>query len=260
MPVTAFTHFQEDIGRARVILNHAGPLPNTSAAEQLLRSDLLRSAWMFAIGALDAYFCDAYTDVVAATLASKSRQRQPTVNLPEFVEDIMLPARAVLAEYTNENWRWRMAARKMMERENVLKLSTVQELFNNFCRNDRRFFKATLLDDWITHTDATPRMFGVGRVAFDAMNNDDKATARTAAREQMEGRFRDIIQRRHDCIHNCDRPRMAPQPLSTASTVLKVIQDVDFFVRRCDVHITVEFRLFLDRIGCSAATITAAGY
>ena len=29
---------------------------------------------MFAVGALDAYFCDAYTDVIAATIISKSRQ------------------------------------------------------------------------------------------------------------------------------------------------------------------------------------------
>ena len=43
-------------------------------AEKLLRSDLLRSAWMFAVGALDAYFCDAYTDIIAATASSKSRQ------------------------------------------------------------------------------------------------------------------------------------------------------------------------------------------
>lgn len=258
MPATAFAHFQEDINRARAILAHADPLPNVSEAEKLLRSDLLRSSWMFAIGSLDAYFCDAYTDVVAATLSSKSRQ--PTINLPEFVEDIMLPARAVLADYTNENWRWRMAARKMMERENVLKLSTVQELFNNFCRPDRRFFRPLLLDGWIIHADATPRMFGVRGAAFAAMSSEQKNAARTLAREKMEGRVRDIIQRRHDCIHNCDRPRMTPQPLSTTSTVLKVIQDVDFFVRRCNEHINAEFRFFLGGIGCNAATIAAAGY
>jgi hypothetical protein len=258
VPVTAFAHFQEDISRARAILDHANPLPAGSDAEKLLRSDLLRSSWMFAIGALDAYFCDAYTDVVAATLASKCRQ--PTVNLPDFVEEIMLPARAVLAEYKNENWRWRMAARKMMERENVLSLKTVQELFNKFFRDDRRLFRPLVLDTWITHPDATPRLFGVRGTAFSTLSDPDKNAARTAAREQMEGRFRDLIQRRHDCIHNCDRPRVAPQPLSTASTVLKVIQDVEFFVRRCNEHINTEFTLFLNRIGCTAATLADAGY
>ncbi len=115
MPATALAHFQEDISRARAILGHASALPNESEPEKLLRSDLLRSAWMFAVGALDAYFCDAYTDMVAANLASKSRQ--PAILLPEFFYDIKLPIRAILAEYTNENWRWRMAARMMMERE-----------------------------------------------------------------------------------------------------------------------------------------------
>jgi hypothetical protein len=209
VPATAFAHFQEDINRARAMLDHAGPLPQASDAQSLLRSDLLRSSWMFAVGALDAYFCDAYTDVVAATLSSKSQQS--SVNLPAFVEDILLPARAVLAEYTNANWRWRMAARRMMERQNVLKLGTVQELFNKFFRNDRRFFSSSiLLDAWITHADANRLMFGVRNTDFAAMNNEQRNAARGPAREQMEGRLRDVIQRRHDCIHNCDRPRVDP--------------------------------------------------
>src|SRR5262245_55575246 len=98
MPTTARAHFQEDISRARAILDHAYPLPTGSPAEKLLRSDLLRSTWMFAVGALDAYFCDAYTDLVAATLASKSRQ--PAITLPEFFYNIKLPIRAILEEYT----------------------------------------------------------------------------------------------------------------------------------------------------------------
>jgi hypothetical protein len=58
MPATALQHFREDIARARAIIAHAAPLPHATHTEQLLRSDLLRSAWMFAVGALDAYFCE----------------------------------------------------------------------------------------------------------------------------------------------------------------------------------------------------------
>jgi hypothetical protein len=123
VPATALQHFDEDVARARAILVHADPLPRTNAAEQLLRSDLLRSAWMFAVGAMDAYFCDAYTDIVAATASSKSRQ--PAITLPEWAYDIKIPIRAVLEEYDNANWRWRMAARKMMERENIISLSAI---------------------------------------------------------------------------------------------------------------------------------------
>jgi hypothetical protein len=133
VPSTALNHFKQDVARAQAIVAHAGPLPAITPAEQMLRSDLLRSAWMFAVGAMDAYFCDAYTDIVAATIISKSRH--PAANLPDFVYDIRFPIRAILEPYTNnENWRWRMAARKMMERENVLSLSTVQTLFNKFFR------------------------------------------------------------------------------------------------------------------------------
>src|SRR5271155_5392227 len=97
MPRTALVHFGEDVERARAIAAHADPLPQTTDAEQLLRSDLLRSAWMFAVGALDAYYCDAYTDIVAATASSKSRQ--PAITLPEWVYEIKVPIRAILEEY-----------------------------------------------------------------------------------------------------------------------------------------------------------------
>lgn len=258
MPTTARAHFQEDIARARAILNHANPLPNGSDPEKLLRSDLLRSAWMFAVGALDAYFCDAYTDLVAATLASKSRQA--AITLPEFFYDIRLPIRAVLEEYTNQNWRWRMAARKMMERESVVSLQTIKGLFNKFFRKDHHFFNTLVFDAWICHPDAKPRMFGVRSAQFLTLNNANKVTARKDASKRMEDRFKSLIQRRHDCIHNCDRPRVSPQPLSTSGTVLKVIQDVEFLVHRCDEHINTEFRCFLQGIGCSPATVAAAGY
>ena len=61
MPTTALAHFGEDVARARAIVAHADPLPAATPAEQMLRSDLLRSAWMFSVEALDAY-----TDIVAA--------------------------------------------------------------------------------------------------------------------------------------------------------------------------------------------------
>jgi hypothetical protein len=235
---------------------HADPLPRGNSAEQLLRSDILRGAWMFAVGALDAYFCDAYTDLIAATVSSKSRQ--PSIALPEFFYDIKFPVRAILEEYASPNWRWRMAARKMMERETVLSLATIQSLFNKFFREDRRFFHG-LLDAWMTHLDAKPRLFGITPGAYRALTPADKDKARRRAMEQLKDRFGAIFQRRHDCIHNCDRPRMSPQPLDGVA-VLRAIQDVEFLVFRCNEHIDAEFRQFLIGIGCSARTIGRAGY
>jgi hypothetical protein len=257
LPATALQHFREDIARARAMVAHADPLPRGNVTEPLLRSDLLRSARMFAVGALDAYFCDAYTDLIAATVSSKSRQ--PSINLPDFFYEIRFPIRAILEEYTNPNWRWRMAARKMMERENVLSLATIQSLFNKFFREDRRFF-APLFDAWMAHPEAKPRLFGVTRSTYLAMTPAEKNEARKLAKQQFQDRFAVIFQRRHDCIHNCDRPRMSPQPLDKGGTVSKVLQDVEFLVNRCDEHITSELRQFLSEIGCSAATIGQAGY
>jgi len=56
-------------------------LPGTTPVEQMLRADLLRSAWMFAVVAMDAYFSDTYTDIVAANVISKSRH--PATSWPE---------------------------------------------------------------------------------------------------------------------------------------------------------------------------------
>lgn len=258
MPATALSHFNQDIARARAIVAHADPLPRGNPAEQMLRSDLLRSAWMFAVGAVDAYFCDAYTDIVAATIISKSRH--PAAILPDFFYDIRFPVRAILEPYaSNQNWRWRMAARKMMERENVLSLPAVQTLFNKFFRRGHKLFRDRIAD-WVVHPDARKRVFGITQTAFNALAPNQKGQAIQDAQEQMEERYRDLFQRRHDCIHNCDRPRVSPQPLHLGGTVVKVIQDVEFLVYRCDEHIGTESREFLLGTGCPATIVAQGGY
>jgi hypothetical protein len=265
VPTTALNHFTQDIARARAIVNHADPLPIGTADEVLLRGDLLRSGWMFAVGALDAYFCDAYTDVVAATIISKKRHDTqnapaPGFELPEFFLKIEFPVRAILEPYQNNfNWIWRMAAREMMADENVLDLEKIRGLFNKFFRPDQKFFFA-ILPTWLLLPAATRRMFGITGVRYDALPEADKGAVVQAAWERMQDRFETIFQRRHDCIHNCDRPRVAPQSLAKADTVRHVIDDVEFLVQRCDAHITAEFRQFLIDRGCPNAIIALAGY
>jgi hypothetical protein len=255
---TALSHFQQDVARARAIVAHAGSLPHGTSAEQLLRDDLFRSAWMFAVGALDAYFCDAYTDVVAAAVIAKSRHLALT--LPEFFYEIRFPVRAILEPYTNNlNWRWRMAARKMMERENVLSLEAIQRLFNKFFRNGHRFFR-DLLPDWIVHPEAHRRVFAISAARFSALPPQLRGQAISDAQARMNDRFRVIFQRRHDCVHNCDRPRVKPQPVAPAGVVELVIEDVAFLVRRCDEHIVREFRQFLLGTGCPPAVVGQVGY
>lgn len=258
MPATALNHFSQDIARARAIVGHADPLPSVTPAEALLRSDLLRSGWMFAVGAFDAYFCDAYTDVVAATIISKSRQTG--IELPAWFGEIKFPVRAILESYQrNLNWRWRMAAREMMARENVLSLAAVQTLFNKFCRDGRKLF-GDLLDEWMSMADSLPRLFGIRPASYAALAAADKETARRRAKQLVQIRFADLFQRRHDCIHNCDRPRLAPQPLEGGGEVERVIEDIEFLVTRCDEHINAEFAEFLRGLGCTRGTITRVGY
>lgn len=213
---------------------------------------------MFAVGALDAYFCDAYTDVVAATIIAKSHH--PPLALPEFFQDIRFPVRAILEPYgRNVNWRWRMAARKMMERETVLTLVAIQTLFNKFCRPGHKFFR-DLLPNWIVHAAARRHLFGISAARFNGLPANVRGQAVADSQTQMEKRFREIFQRRHDCIHNCDRPKVKPQILTSAAVVVEVIEDVEFLVRRCDEHINAEVRQFLLGTGCPAAIIGQVGY
>jgi hypothetical protein len=258
MPTTALSHFRQDIERARAIVAHAEPLPTDTAEGRLLRSDLLRSAWMFGVGALDAYFCDAYTDVVAATIIAKSRHAP--LDLPEFFHDIRFPVRAILESYTNNvNWRWRMAARKMMERETVLSLATIQTLFNKFFRTGQRFFR-DVLPGWIVHPDSRRRLVGITPARFNALPANLRNQAVADAQRLLEERFQEIFQRRHDCIHNCDRPRVKPQPLARTDMVRHALEDIEFLVRRSDEHINVEVRQFLLGTGCPATIVGQVGY
>jgi hypothetical protein len=152
-----------------------------------------------------------------------------------------------------------MAARKMMERENLLSLEAIRRLFNRFFRSGQKFFR-DLLPGWIVHPDARRHVFGISAARFNALPPNLRSQAVMDAHSRMEERFRAIFQRRHDCIHNCDRPKVRPQPIRAADVVLRVIEDVEFLVCRCDEHISSEFRQFLLDTGCPAAIVGQVGY
>jgi len=86
MPTTARSHFDDDIRRARLLLAHALTIPTTTTAGGELQAEVLRSCWMYSVGALDAYFCDAYTDLIAASIMC--RIRQPAATVPGWLDDI----------------------------------------------------------------------------------------------------------------------------------------------------------------------------
>lgn len=264
MPRTAFRYFNENIARAKALVSHASQLPSTTAAEQLLRDDVLRSAWMFAVGASDAYFCDAYSDLLAATLTAQQRQPTPKVTLPDVFLDIQLPVRAVLQHYaTNTNWRWRMAARKLMERADVLGIDAIKKLFNRFLPKSDKLFDDAMVGKWILLPTARKRLFGITAAQFQSLAANPakvRSDAVTAARKTFERRIQKIIQRRHDCIHACDRPRVSPQAIGSHGTVFKVVEDIEFLVTQSEQHLLREIPKFLSSMGCTPTTITQVGY
>ena len=257
MPTTALKHFSEDLDRAKKLVDHAASLPTTTQAEKLLRSDILRSGVMFAAGALDAYLCDAYSWVVGGTLIAKDREK--TISLPSNLLEIQLPVTAYLDHYAKrDRWRWRMAARRMMDKKNILNLSGVENLFGPFLPAGQKTYQDIVVS-WVTASSAKKRLFGIEPAVFAAMSAPQKNGRRKDFVDALKARFKtDIFQRRHDCIHNCDRPKVAPQPLSSPGTVRNIIRDVEFFGTQFNNHLDTQFPIFLNTLGFSAATIQAA--
>lgn len=242
---TPINHFNQDIDRARALNVHAQQQP-----PGLLKDDILRLVWMMGVGACDAYFSDAYADLVSRALRAKDLQ--PTVNIPDRLNNLKVPVIAVIRGNSG-GWRWRMAARELIENENVLSLEKVKTLFNHFCRKGHKVINQDTIESWILHRHSKVRFFGITPTVYRASNPVDKAATRKAAVEKLGERFEEIFQRRHDCIHNCDRPRVALQRISHTA-VAKVIDDIEFLVQRCHEAFLAEFPVYLQSLGFSGAT------
>jgi hypothetical protein len=213
---------------------------------------------MFGVGALDAYFCDAYADLLARTLQAKNRQH--TLKLTSAISNIDLPVGAIFSPTSDrENWRWRLAARGLMEKDNVLSISKIQQLLNPFLSKGNKLFDAAVIDSLIKDHNAPQRLVGVSKAAFRALRGPGLDDARKAARKKVVVRIDNICQRRHDCIHNCDRPKTALQRI-TDTACRKALDDVELLVHFCDRHFEIEYNKYLRVVGASAVTRNVAGY
>ena len=249
---TALLHFDEDLGRATALHAHAMPM-----AAGRVRDDILRAAWMMAVGACDAYFSDAYADLVSRTLQAKALH--PAMTIPDRMNNLKIPVVAVLRESgTYGGWRWRMAARELIEDENVLSLKKIKELFNQFFPDGGKLMHSATIEPWILHRDARVRYFGISKTAYRALAPGAKNSAKTKALDKFQAYFAGIFQRRHDCIHNCDRPKMAIQAIA-ATTVEKRIEDIGFLVRRCHVDLVTAYPLYLRRCAVPGAVRARVG-
>ncbi|MCP4360695.1 MAG: hypothetical protein GY796_22025 [Chloroflexi bacterium] len=233
--VTAKQHFDDDMNRAQALWDHAAGLD-----DEPLKNDILRAVWMMSVGACDAFFCDAYADIVSRTLRAKNLQS--TGRLPNRLGNLKVPVVAILNR--EDGWRWRMAARELVENENVLSIEKIRGLMNLFCRDNHKLMNKTTIGNWMDHVNARQRMFGVARNNYRRANQRTKTVLQKSAVKQLEKRMAEIFQRRHDCIHNCDRPRTAPQIISV-NMVEKAKQDICFLVERCCEHMRAEFTEYL---------------
>jgi hypothetical protein len=250
MPIlrTARLHFDEDIIRARSLVTHANTLPATT-----LRDDIFRAAWMMAVGASDAFFCDAYADLATRTL--QARQIQPSFRITDKMLNLRVPAIAVIGTAATENWRWRMAARQVIENETVLSIAKIKSLLNQFFRDNHKPFSDGNFDAWIVRNDARNRLFGISPRIFRALAGNAKHTQRAVSIKKFEARFEIIFQRRHDCIHNCDRPKVALDTTNlTESAIEKVISDIVFLICRVQGAVVTEFPNWLTDLGATGAT------
>lgn len=208
-----------------------------------------------AVGALDAYFCDAYGDLIARTFRAK--RAQPGIELPKKMNNITVPIPVVLNNDLNGGWAWRMIARDLIEKDNVLSVSKIKDLFNVFFRDNHKLFNAegAPLNRWIERQQTMNRLFGFQRTEYRQAVGPVKSALKKSAIKQMDERLSMIFQRRHDCIHNCDRPKVAVVNRSiTPNYVKDVITDIEYIVQRCQEDFISEFPIFLTGIGCSATT------
>jgi hypothetical protein len=206
------------------------------------------------------HFSDAYAALLACTLIAYKRQSNHRTTahpsqIPDSILETQLPASIHFKKYqTRDNWRWRMAARGLIEKQNYLNVDLICGVLNRFVRPTSKIFKG-VIGDWIVHPDANQMLFSVSAPAYTHADSATKKTHRDASTAKIRTRLDSIITRRHDCIHNCDRPKVAVQAIS-AATVRLVLRDIEFFVHRCDEHLDTQFPAFLYDLGFTRTTIT----
>jgi hypothetical protein len=230
MPRTARAHFDDDLSRAEAVVDEADRLPASRGA---VATDLRRAGVALAVGALDAYLCDAYIDCLTCCLRA---YRQGTCSkLPADYAKELLPAGPLFAQHyrSRSNWALRMAARARMERENLLQVGRVKGLFNPILPPQQKL--------WI---DVIDRYTALGRRRLTSYRANDIALlpanqqldAQKKAAAALIRRIGAIVQRRHDIVHNVDRPKVSPQAISAGQTKA-MVRDIRDFIQILDGHL-----------------------
>ena len=250
---TPICHFHEDINRAQNLLIHAQQISN-----DVLKDDVLRAACMLAVGSLDAFFCDAYADLLSRTYRAKIHQ--PEIELTTKMKNLKLPAIIFLEKNPNSGWLWRNVANDLVEKDNVLSINKIKTLFNHYFRKDHKLFvdTGTSIDRWINSNNYRQRIFRIDKKLYKDSVGKTKNIIKQEALKHLEERFSKIFQRRHDCIHNCDRPKYTLNRISK-TYLEKVIEDIILLVNFCYDELKNEFPLYLKQCGFNKSTLNFVG-
>jgi hypothetical protein len=227
VPPTARAHFDQDIARAEALLATS----QINAIPPAVCADMRRHAVAAAVGAMDAYLCDAYVDLLTGWL----RHAQLTgAALPSAYGKELLPAGPLVAAYANRPaWGLRMAARGRMEKDNMLQLGRLKDTFNPALPNGGKLW-ADLVPNYIALNRKRLAKYSPAEYAALPANNLQKAKGQVAAHALQ--RMGSIVQRRHDVVHNCDRPKQALTPLGH-NAARDMLRDVKDFITIFDDHL-----------------------
>ena len=100
-----------------------------------------------------------------------------------------------------------------MERDNLLQISRVKDLFNPALPNGQRLW-GDVIDLYVGLN--RKRLTKHVIADFVALNGKPLTDAKKEAVAALLGRVGRIVQRRHDIAHNCDRPRYAYSAMTAA--------------------------------------------
>jgi hypothetical protein len=228
MPTTARSHFDDDIQRAWSMFDLA---VETTPINTPRSDDIGRVSVAFGVGAMDAYLCDAFVDTLVRCLRSC---RQNGHNPPDGYGKLELPIGPLMADYpARSNWGLRMATRALMERDNLLRLSRLKELLNPALPQGRKLWP-DLAQEFVDLN--RKRLAGYRKAEYNALMGKAKSEGPKDVTNNVMARMGDIVQRRHDIVHNCDRPKTAKQ-LLTLGQAKAMLADVHDFVKILDQHL-----------------------
>lgn len=238
MPNTTRTHFDEDITRAEELATLANDLERGCRPEPLWRDVSLSSVAM-AVGAMDAYFCDKYVDCLTCALRKYSRNEW-VGRFPAGYGKTLIPAGHALdrSRTSRPHWGIRMASRDLMAKDNMYSLSKVPDAFNPILPAGQKLWN-DLIEAFIRLN--RRRLVGTDWATYNALGSQPRIDARRRAVAHLLRRVGSTVQRRHDWIHNCGRPKAAIQSMTNGQATTG-IAEVRLLVTTVDDHIE-QYRL-----------------